>query len=120
MVDVQRPPADGFGARDRNVVFMDDIVPVPPEFPDGGAPVEAENDKGEGLMFVDTAIADGKLIVDASHPWRARSSTFPLSRIPVATLKSAARASRCVPLWLIIVCICGVLSFLSKAALMAR
>lgn len=75
-VEVALAPDEGFGDRDPDLMFTDDIENVPPEFHRLGAQVEAENDNGESMHFVVTAIGDGKLTIDANHPLAGQTVRF--------------------------------------------
>ena len=75
-VEVELAPAEGFGDHDPALTFTDDIANVPPEFQRLGAQVEAENERGEAVHFVVTAIADGKLTIDANHPLAGQTVRF--------------------------------------------
>ncbi len=76
VVEVELPPADGFGERDDRLVFTDDLANVPPEFQQVGAQVEAENDRGESLTFVVTRVEAGTVTVDANHPLAGQTVRF--------------------------------------------
>ena len=67
-VQLTLPPEQGFGERDENLTFTDDIDNVPPEFRRIGAEVQMESDRGESRTFYVTRIEDGKLTVDGNHP----------------------------------------------------
>jgi FKBP-type peptidyl-prolyl cis-trans isomerase SlyD len=75
-IDVELSPGEGFGEHDPALTFTDDIAHVPPEYRHIGAEVEAENERGEAVRFVVTAIADGKLTVDANHPLAGQTVRF--------------------------------------------
>ncbi|MHB1607776.1 MAG: FKBP-type peptidyl-prolyl cis-trans isomerase [Acidiferrobacter thiooxydans] len=75
-VDIELTPAEGFGEHDPALTFTDDIANVPPEYQHVGAEVEAENEQGEAVRFVVTAIADGRLTVDANHPLAGQTVRF--------------------------------------------
>ncbi len=75
-VEVELSPNEGFGDHDPALTFTDDIANVPPEFHRLGAEVEAENERGESIHFVVTAIADGKLTIDANHPLAGQTVRF--------------------------------------------
>lgn len=66
-------PEEGFGVRDENLTFTDDIANVPEEFRRIGAEVMMENDRGESRTFYVTRIEDGKLTVDGNHPLAGQS-----------------------------------------------
>jgi FKBP-type peptidyl-prolyl cis-trans isomerase SlyD len=68
MVEMTVPPEDGFGPRNPNLTFTDDIENVPSEFRRLGAEVQMQNEAGEVVNFYVTKIADGKLTVDGNHP----------------------------------------------------
>ena len=61
-------PEQGFGARDENLTFTNDIENVPEPFRRVGVEVPMQNDAGETKSFYVTRIADGKLTVDGNHP----------------------------------------------------
>ncbi|WP_298134942.1 peptidylprolyl isomerase [Acidiferrobacter sp.] len=75
-VEVELSPAEGFGEHDPGLTFTDDIANVPPEYRRVGAEVEAENEQGEAIRFVVTAITDGRLTVDANHPLAGQTVRF--------------------------------------------
>lgn len=67
-VQLTLSPEQGFGRRDENLTFTDDIGNVPAEFHRVGAEVLMQNDRGESRTFYVTRIEDGKLTVDGNHP----------------------------------------------------
>ncbi len=67
-VSFQVPPENGFGESDPDLIFVDDIDNVPPQFRQIGAEVQMQNDAGETKLFFVTDIADGKVTVDGNHP----------------------------------------------------
>jgi len=75
-VQVQLTPADAFGDHDPKLMFTDDIENVPPELRQLGKEFEAQNAKGESIVFVVTRIEDSKLTVDANHPLAGQTITF--------------------------------------------
>ncbi len=75
-VEVELSPAEGFGDHDPALTFTDDVENVPAEFRHIGAEVEAENDAGEAVHFVVTAIENGRLTVDANHPLAGQTVRF--------------------------------------------
>lgn len=74
--EVTLPPAQGFGDHDPNLTFTDDIENVPPEYRHVGAEVEFQNEQGEGKMFRVSKIENGKLTVDANHPFAGQTVKF--------------------------------------------
>lgn len=75
-VEVSLPPEHGFGPHDPALTFSDDIENVPEEFRYVGAEVELQNENGEARMFRVSIIEDGKLTVDANHPFAGKTVTF--------------------------------------------
>jgi len=77
--EVYLPPEQGFGAHDPKLTFTDDIENVPPEFRHVGAEVEFQNEHGEGKMFRVSKIENGKLTIDANHPFAGQTVKFVVS-----------------------------------------
>ncbi len=75
-LEVILPPAHGFGPHDPDLTFTDDIENVPPEYRYVGAEVEFQNEQGEGKMFRVSKIENGKLTVDANHPFAGQTVKF--------------------------------------------
>ena len=69
-------PEQGFGWHDPALTFTDDIENVPPEFRHIGAEVEFQNEQGEGKMFRVSHVENGKLTVDANHPFAGQTVKF--------------------------------------------
>ncbi len=67
-VELRVPPEQGFGERDPNLVFTDDLENVPPQFRQVGAEVTMQNERGEVKTFYVTRIENGRLTVDGNHP----------------------------------------------------
>jgi FKBP-type peptidyl-prolyl cis-trans isomerase SlyD len=67
-VDIEVSPQDGFGARDPDLTFTDDIANVPPQFRRLGAEVQMQSEAGEVKTFYVTDIKDDRLTVDGNHP----------------------------------------------------
>jgi FKBP-type peptidyl-prolyl cis-trans isomerase SlyD len=68
VVALSIPPSEGFGERDENLVFTDDINNVPEDFRRVGAEVQMQSDRGEARTFYVTRIEAGELTVDGNHP----------------------------------------------------
>ncbi len=85
-VEVTLSPEEGFGPHRPELTFTDDLANVPEEFRYLGAEVEFKNEQGEAMMFRVTRIADGKLTIDANHPFAGKTVTFVVS---VAALRDA-------------------------------
>ena len=75
-LEVFLPPEQGFGAHDPKRTFTDDIEIVPPDFRPVGAEVEFQNESGEGKMFRVSKIENGKLTIDANHPFAGQTVKF--------------------------------------------
>jgi len=75
-VEVSLNPQEGFGEPDPSLSFTDDVENVPLEYRYIGAEVEFQNERGEGMQFRVSRIADGKLTVDANHPLAGQTVTF--------------------------------------------
>jgi len=75
-IEVTLAPEQAFGAHDPKLTFTDDLENVPPNLRNVGMEFEAQNPKGESMMFRVTRIEDGKLTVDANHPLAGQTITF--------------------------------------------
>ena len=82
-LEVVLPPEQGFGAHDPALTFTDDIDNVPLEYRYIGAEVEFENEQGEGMKFLVTKIENGKLTVDANHPFAGKTVKFAVTVVAV-------------------------------------
>lgn len=65
-------PQDGFGPRDPDLTFTDDIDNVPPQFRFLGAEVPMQSESGEVRTFYVTRIENDRLTVDGNHPLAGR------------------------------------------------
>jgi FKBP-type peptidyl-prolyl cis-trans isomerase SlyD len=74
--EVTLNPDEGFGARDPDLTFTDDIDNVPEQFQRIGAEVEMTNDRNESRTFHVTEISDGRLTVDGNHPLAGQTVVF--------------------------------------------
>ncbi len=75
-VSVTLTPEDGFGGRNPRLTFTDDLENAPPELREIGKEFEAQNARGESMVFKVIAIGDGKITVDANHPFAGQTLTF--------------------------------------------
>ncbi|MCW8853518.1 MAG: FKBP-type peptidyl-prolyl cis-trans isomerase [Gammaproteobacteria bacterium] len=82
-IEVDVPPAEGFGEHDPDLTFADDIDNVPPQFRKVGTQVEMANDAGETKTFVVTKIEDGKLTLDGNHPLAGKTARFSVKVIAI-------------------------------------
>lgn len=72
-VEVTVSPEDGFGPRDPDLSFTDDLENVPEQFRHIGAEVQMHNESGETKTFYVTDISEGKLTVDGNHPMAGKT-----------------------------------------------
>lgn len=82
-IEVDLPPAEGFGEIDPDLSFTDDLENVPPQFRKIGAQVEMANDAGETKSFLVTKIENGKLTVDGNHPLAGKTAKFSVKVLEV-------------------------------------
>ena len=75
-VEVTMTPAETFGEHDPDLILTDNVDNVPAEYRYVGARPIFHNDRGEKLEFVVTEINDGKIVLDANHPYAGKSLTF--------------------------------------------
>jgi len=66
-VELSLEPEAGFGKRDPDLVFTDDLDNVPAELRVFGAEVQMQNDQGEARIFHVTQIVEGRLTIDGNH-----------------------------------------------------
>jgi len=78
-VSVTLSPEDGFGAHDPKLTFTDDIENAPPEVRRVGMEFEAQNARGEAMVFKVTHVAADKITVDANHPLAGQTVTFEMT-----------------------------------------
>lgn len=88
-VSVTLSPEQAFGQYDPNLIFTDDLENVPAEYRVVGARPQFQNDKGEPMDLTVTSIEDGKLTVDANHPFAGKTITF---KVTVNGLRDATDA----------------------------
>ncbi len=82
-IEVEIPPAEGFGEYDPDLTFTDDLENVPPQFRKIGAEVEMANEEGETKTFVVAKIEGDKLTVDGNHPLAGKTATFKVKVLEV-------------------------------------
>mgnify|MGYP000654468610 CR=1 FL=1 len=75
-VEIVLAPEEALGLRDENLVLVDDIHNIPPEYRFVGAKVEFYNDRGETKAFYVTNIENGKLTMDGNPPLAGQSVTW--------------------------------------------
>jgi FKBP-type peptidyl-prolyl cis-trans isomerase SlyD len=74
-VEIKLAPEDSYGERDENLVIVEDIDNVPPQFRHIGAEVVFQNEKGDTKAFYVTRIEDGKLTIDGNHSHAGQTVT---------------------------------------------
>ncbi len=75
-VAVELSPADGFGEHNPELTFSDDIDNVPEELRQVGMQFEAQDSKGETMLFNVIGINDNELTMDANHPLAGQTVKF--------------------------------------------
>lgn len=78
-VSVDVEPADGFGDYDPELVKIEPVERLPSEV-EVGMQFEAfanpGDERGSGVVFTVTDIADGKAVLDGNHPWAGKRLRF--------------------------------------------
>lgn len=87
VVEVTLSPEEGFGSHDPSLTFTDQIENVPLEFRFVGAQPSFQNERGEEVQMVVSKIEDGKLTVDANHPFAGKNMRF---KVTVAAIRDAS------------------------------
>jgi len=82
-IEVDVPPAEGFGEFDPELTFSDDLENIPPQFRNVGARVEMTNDTGETKTFIVSKIENGKLTLDGNHPLAGKTAKFSVKILDV-------------------------------------
>lgn len=90
-VTVTLTPEEGFGEHDPGLEFTDDLENVPEELRQVGERFSAEGPDGRELSFVVTRIHQGRLTVDANHPFAGRTLSC---TVRVVDLRAATPAER--------------------------
>lgn len=88
-VSVTLSPDQAFGQHDPNLTFTDELENIPAEYRVIGARPQFQNDKGEPMELTVTNIEDGKLTLDANHPFTGKTITF---KVTVNGLRDATEA----------------------------
>lgn len=82
-IEVTLSPKEGFGEYDPKLTFTDVLENVPQEFRFIGARPSFQNDQGEVVEMVVSKIEDGKLTVDANHPFAGKRMRFDITVVGV-------------------------------------
>jgi len=85
-VVVELSPAEGFGEPDPEMLYVEQLENVPPEYHHIGAEAMFENEEGETITMIVTKIENGELTLDANHPFAGKTVKF---RITVVGLREA-------------------------------
>ena len=85
-VEVQLLPAEGFGEADPDMMYVEKVENVPPEYRRIGAEAMFENEQGESITMKVTKIENGELTLDANHPFAGKTVVF---KITVVGLREA-------------------------------
>lgn len=75
-IELTLEPADAFGEYDEELVQMEPASAFPAKDLKVGMQFEGEDDTGDVLLYTITDIQDGKVIVDANHPWAGERVLF--------------------------------------------
>ena len=78
-VQVSISPEEGFGYPDPNLMHVEKIENVPPEFQRIGAEAMFENEQGETITMKVTKIENGEVTLDANHPFAGKTVIFVLT-----------------------------------------
>lgn len=75
-VDIKLQPADAFGEYEESLVRMETREVFPETIEVGMQFVGSPMDGGEEMLYIVTDIADGKVVVDANHPYAGQAVHF--------------------------------------------
>ena len=85
-IEVELSPAEGFGESDPELMYIENLENVPPEYRRIGAEAMFQNEDGETITMKVTKIEDGELTLDANHPFAGMTVIF---KITVVALRQA-------------------------------
>jgi len=85
-VEVELPPEEGFGEPDPELMYVEKLENVPPEYRRIGAEAMFQNEEGETITMKVTKIENGELTLDANHPFAGMTVKF---KITVVALRHA-------------------------------
>jgi len=86
IIEVVISPEEGFGYPDPNLMYVDKIENVPPEYRHIGAEAMFQNEQGESITMKVTRIENGEITLDANHPFAGKTVKF---KIKVLALRDA-------------------------------
>lgn len=85
-VQVALSPGEGFGEADPDLMYVEKVENVPPEYRHLGAEAIFQNEAGETITMKVTKIANGEITLDANHPFAGKTVVF---KITVVGLREA-------------------------------
>jgi FKBP-type peptidyl-prolyl cis-trans isomerase SlyD len=85
-VEVAITPEEGFGYPDPELLYIEKLENVPPEYQHIGAEAMFHNDAGETISMKVTKIENGEITLDANHPFAGKTVTF---KITVVSIRNA-------------------------------
>ena len=85
-IEVQLSPAEGFGEANPEMLYIEQLDNVPPEYRHIGAEAIFQNEDGETINMKVTKIENGELTLDANHPFAGMTVMF---KITVVGLRQA-------------------------------
>lgn len=79
-VEVVISPEEGFGYPDPEMMYVDKLENVPPEYRHIGAEAMFQNDQGDDAITMKvTKIEDGEITLDANHPFAGKTVKFKIT-----------------------------------------
>jgi FKBP-type peptidyl-prolyl cis-trans isomerase SlyD len=78
-VEVVLPPEQGFGYPDPEMIYVDKIENVPPEYRHIGAEAMFHDDQGDEIAMKVTKIEKGVITLDANHPFAGKTVKFKIT-----------------------------------------
>jgi FKBP-type peptidyl-prolyl cis-trans isomerase SlyD len=75
-VTVEITPEEGFGYPDPELMHVEQIENVPPQYQQIGAEAIFENEQGETITMKVTKIENGEVTLDANHPFAGKTVVF--------------------------------------------
>ena len=88
-VSIALSPEESFGQADPDLIFIDRIENVPPEYRQIGTKPTFQNDKGETREMTVTRLENGEITIDGNHPFAGKNVTFIIDVISVLDSPSA-------------------------------
>lgn len=85
-VEVELSPDEGFGDPDPELMYVEDLENVPPEYRHIGAEAMFQNEEGDTITMKVTKIENDELTLDANHPFAGMTVKF---KITVVGLRDA-------------------------------